>query len=75
MSGVKRTRDGVEAIEHAFRGVHTSENSERIVSFDQNPGFDGASAIVQIDVAEDSPVEREVIVHLHDPRPSRRRAR
>jgi hypothetical protein len=66
MAAVKRTRDGVDAIEHALRGVHTSENRERIISFDRNPGFVGSRSIVEVDVADDSPVGREVIVHLGD---------
>src|SRR3954469_769830 len=70
MSGVKRTRDGVDALEHALRGVHTSENRERIISFDQTPGFVGTRSIIHVDVVGDLPVEREEIVHL----PSRRRA-
>jgi hypothetical protein len=64
MSRVKRTRDGVDAIEHALRGVHTSENSERIVSFEQHPGFVSTHAMVQVDVVDDSRTEREVIVRL-----------
>lgn len=68
MAGVKRTRDGVDAIEHALQGVHTSDNRERIISFDQNPGFVGSRSIVEVDVVDDSPLEREVIVHLRDPR-------
>ena len=66
MAGVKRTRDGVDAIEHALQGVHTSENRERIISFDRNPGFVGSRSIVQVDVVDDSPLEREVIVDLRD---------
>jgi len=64
MSRVKRTRDGVDAIEHALRGVHTSENQERIVSFERHPGFVGSRSIVQVDVVDDSPTEHEVIVRL-----------
>lgn len=71
MSRVKRTRDGVDAIEHALRGVHTSENHERIVSFERHPGFVGSSSVVEVDVVDDSPLEREVIVRL--PRRSRSR--
>ena len=73
MAGVKRTRDGVDAIEHALQGVHTSDNRERIISFDQNPGFVGSRSIVEVDVVDDSPLEREVIVHLRD-RPHRRKS-
>jgi len=64
MSRVKRTKDGVDAIEHALRGVHTSENHERIVSFERHPGFTGSHSIVQVDVVDDSPTEHEVIVRL-----------
>jgi hypothetical protein len=73
MGAVKRTRDGVEAIEHALRGVHTSENHERIVSFERHPGLIGGSAIVQVDVVDDSPSEHEVVVRL--PRSPRQRPR
>jgi len=71
MSRVRRTRDGVDAIEHALRGVHTSENHERIISFDRNPGLIGTRAVVEVDVIGDLPMEREVIVHL--PKERRRR--
>jgi hypothetical protein len=64
MNRVKRTRDGVDAIEHALRGVHTSENHERIVSVEHHPSFVGTSSVVQVDVVDDSPTEREVIVRL-----------
>jgi hypothetical protein len=72
MSRLKRTKDGVDAVEHAFRGVHTSENHERIVSFDRHPGFVGTSSVVEVDVIGDTRSEREVIVRLprkpRDPR-------
>ena len=74
MGTVRRTRTGVDAIEHALSGVHTSENHERIVSFESNPGLLGSRAIVQVDVMDDTPEEREVIVRLPDVR-ARRRAR
>ena len=64
MSRVKRTRNGVDAIEHALRGVHTSENHERIVSFDRHPGFVGTSSTVVVDVVDDASMEQEVIVRL-----------
>lgn len=64
MSRVKRTKDGVDAIEHALRGVHTSENHERIVTFERHPSFMGERAIVEVDVIDDSPMEHEVIVRL-----------
>jgi hypothetical protein len=73
MGTVKRTRDGVDALEHALRGVHTSENHARIVSYQRQPGFIGQRSVVQVDVIDDQPMEREVIVRLprHSPRPSR----
>ena len=64
MGRLKRTKDGVDAIEHALRGVHTSENHERIVSFDRHPGFVGTSSLVEVDVVDDQPLEHEVIVRL-----------
>ena len=71
MGGVKRTRSGVDAIEHALRGVHTSENHERIVTFERHPGLIGDSSTVQVDVVDDVPTEYEVIVHLRNSLPSR----
>ena len=70
---MRRTKDGVEAIEHALRGVHTSENHERIVSFDRHPGFIGSSSTVEVDVVDDSMAEQEVIVRLPRATPDRRR--
>ena len=75
MSGIKRERKGaVDALEHALQGVHTSENHERIISFDRKPGIIGTRAVVQVDVVNDSPWEQEVIVNLRR-EPSRRRSR
>jgi len=73
MGRVRRTRDGVEAIEHALRGVHTSENHERIVSVERHPGFMGTSSTVEVDVVDDSPMEQEVIVRLPGRTPEPRR--
>jgi hypothetical protein len=73
MGRLKRTRDGVDAIEHAFRGVHTSENHEKIVSFERHPGFVGSSSTVHVDVVGDSQREREVIVRLPRKPSDRRR--
>jgi len=73
MSRLKRTKDGVDAIEHALRGVHTSENHERIVSFDRHPGFVGTGPVVQVDVVDETSLEHEVIVRL--PRHPRDRQR
>jgi len=63
----------VDAVEHALQGVHTSENQERIVSFETTPGLIGTRARVQVDVVDDTPSEREVVVHLPSAAPSSRR--
>jgi hypothetical protein len=73
MAGVKRTREGVDALEHALRGVHTSENHERIVSYQRQPGLIGRRSKVQVDVVDDLPLEREVIVRLPRRTPHRTR--
>lgn len=74
MSAVKRTRSGVDALEHALKGVHTSENHARIISFERNPGVLGLRSVVQVNVMDDSPEEREVIVNL-SAEPSGKRSR
>lgn len=74
MSAVKRTRSGVDALEHALKGVHTSDNDARVISFDRNPGVLGMRSVVQVNVMDDSPVEREVIVTL-GPEPRSKRSR
>ncbi len=74
MGGVKRTRSGIDALEHALRGVQTSENHERIVSFGRHLGLISESrSVVKVDVMDDSPVEQEVTVYLPDRRRHRRR--
>jgi hypothetical protein len=73
MNRVKRTKGGVDAVEHALGGVHTSENHERIISFERHPGFVGTGAVVEVDVVNDSPLEREVIVRLPRKPPARKR--
>jgi hypothetical protein len=44
--------------------VHTSENHERIVSVERHPGFMSTNSTVEVDVVNESPMEREVIVRL-----------
>jgi hypothetical protein len=74
VSSVKRTKSGVDVLEHALKGVHTSENHARVISFDRNPGIIGMRSVVHVDVMDDSPEEREVIVNLSpEPRPKRSR--
>jgi hypothetical protein len=73
VSAVRRTKSGVDALERALKGVHTSENRARVISFDRHPGVLGTRSVVQVDVMDDSPEEREVIVHLSAlPRTKRR---
>jgi len=52
-----------------MQGVHTS-NDHRIVSFTRERGLIGTRSAVQIDVADDTSGEREVIVKM--PRRARR---
>jgi hypothetical protein len=73
MGGLKRSRSGVDAVEHALQGVHTSENHERIVSFETSRGRIGTRLRVEVDVVDDPPSEREVIVHLPETARSRLR--
>jgi hypothetical protein len=75
MSGVKRTKTGIDVLEHALRGVHTSENPGKIVTFERKSGIVGMRSVVEVDVADDSPEEREVIVNLSPERPRRRSSR
>jgi hypothetical protein len=71
MGVVKRNTDGVDAFEHAMQGVHTS-NDHEIVSVTWEPGLIGTSSSRQVSEADDTPLEREVIVKMRR-RPSRRR--
>jgi hypothetical protein len=61
MSVVKLRRDAIDALEHAMRGVQTTEK-HRIVSRGYDPGIIGKRSEVQIDVRDDTPVEYEVTV-------------
>jgi hypothetical protein len=72
MSVVKRTKDGIDILEHAMRGVRNSENRSGIRSFHSESGMIGTSSSADVrGLADDTPVEREVIVRL----PDRRKAR
>jgi hypothetical protein len=71
MGVVKRTGDGIDMLEHAMQGVHSSENRGRIVRFHAPGGIIGLSSSSEVRVLDDTPVEREVIVRL----PDRRRTR
>lgn len=71
MGVVKRNRDGVVAFEHAMQGVHTS-NDHRIVSVTRERGLIGTSSESEVNVVDDTPAEREVIVKMRR-LPSRRR--
>lgn len=77
MTAVKRTKDGIDMLEHAMQGVHTSENRSRIDAFEAEGGIVGMSSHVEVRTLDDTPVEREVIVRLPDrrrtPRPQPRR--
>jgi hypothetical protein len=72
MSVVKRRRDAIDALEHAMRGVQTTEKS-RIENHDHDTGIIGKRSEVQIDARDDTPVEHEVTVVMR--RLPRRRER
>ena len=71
MAVVKRTKDGIDILEHAMQGVHSSENQEKIRSFHTEGGIVGVRSGSEVYPAEDTPVEREVIVRLPDRRKPR----
>ena len=61
---VRRTKTGIDVLEHAMQGVHTSENRGQIVSFHAEPGIIGMRSEVEVRSFKDTPVEREVIVKM-----------
>jgi hypothetical protein len=73
MAAVKRTKEGIDMLEHAMLGVRTSENHGQIVSFHDDPGIVGKKLKVEVRAFDDTPVEREVIVKMT--RVSKRRRR
>jgi hypothetical protein len=64
MGRVKRTKDGIDLLEHAMQGVRTSENRWQIVTFHAEPGIVGMRSKAEVRPFDDSPVEREVIVKM-----------
>jgi hypothetical protein len=73
MAGLKRTREGIDLLEHAMQGIRTSENQGQIVSFDDELGIVGLRSGVEVRPFEDTPVEREVIVKVGQVTDRRRR--
>ena len=71
MSVVRRTRDGIDILEHAMRGVRSSENRSSIRSFATEGGVVAMRSESDVRALDDTPVEREVIVRLPDRRKSR----
>lgn len=73
MSVVKRTKEGIDILEHAMKGVRTSGNRGQIPSLYVDNGIVGMSSLSDVRALDDSPVEREVIVKMHHlpPRPRR----
>ncbi len=63
MAVVKLNRDGVDALERAMQGVHTS-NDHNIVSYTRERGLIGTRSRTEVDVIDDTPSEREVIVKM-----------
>ena len=64
MSVIKRTRDGIDILEHAMKGVRTSGNQGEIRGFHADPGRllmkPGSSG----GALDETPVEREVTVKM-----------
>ena len=48
MAAVKRTKDGIDILEHAMQGVRTSENRGQIVSFHAEPRIVGMRSKVEV---------------------------
>jgi hypothetical protein len=69
MSVIKRTRDGIDILEHAMKGVRTSGSQGEIRGFHADP--DALQMTSSCGAFEDPPVEREVIVKVR-PLPPRR---
>ena len=65
MSVVRRRRDAVDALEHAMRGVQTTD-PRPIERHDETSGVIGTRSDVRIDLRDlrddDTPVEHEVTV-------------
>jgi hypothetical protein len=76
MSVVKRTKDGIDILEHALQGVHTTHEHDRLVGFDRSRGLVGIRSRVEVELdAVDGPPEREVIVRMPPPQKSKSRVR
>ncbi len=73
MSVVRRRKDAIDALEHAMRGVQTTE-PPAIESRSDETGVIGKRSGVRIDARDDTPVEHEVTVVMRR-LPRRRRTR
>ena len=73
MSVVRRKKENIDMLEHAMMGVRTSETQTRIVSFEERAGVIGSRSRVEVDVRDENPDDREVIVTI--PRVGKRRVR
>ena len=72
MTVVRVLGDAVDALEHAMKGVQTTEE-RHIESHDDEPGIIGKRSDVRIDVRDDdNPVEHEVTVVMRRQRQRRR---
>ena len=76
MSVVKRTKDGIDMLEHALQGVHTTREHDRLVGFDRRGSLVGIRSRVEVELdAVEGPPEREVIVRMPPPQKSKSRVR
>jgi len=73
MAAVRRTKSGIDILEHAMLGVRTSENRGQVVTFHAEPGIIGMRSRIEVRAFTDTPVEREVIVRMPHVRDRRRR--
>jgi hypothetical protein len=73
MAVLRRTKTGIDVLEHTMQGVRTSENRGQVVTFHADRGIIGMRSKVEVRAFEDTPVEREVIVRMPHVRDRRRR--
>jgi hypothetical protein len=64
MAVVRKRKEHIDVLEHTMRGVRTTENSRRIVSFDSSPGLIGTRSSVVINMEGLDSEEREVTVMM-----------
>jgi hypothetical protein len=74
MGVVRRNKDGVDALEHAVQGVHTS-NDHSLVRSARERGLIGTTSPAKADARDETSSEREVIVKVRRSSSRSRRSR